>query len=79
MVAEKQKQESILSRICLAAFSECFIAWVHLKAIRIFVECVLRYGVPPDFNAFVLKVGKRLIFIHPITFYDIGSKQGKRI
>lgn len=60
MATEKQKQESILSRICLAAFSECFVAWIHLKAIRIFVECVLRYGLPPDFNAFVLKIPSKV-------------------
>eukprot|EP01055_Gregarina_sp_Pseudo9_P005266 Gregarina_sp_Pseudo_9__5265@NODE_600_length_2518_cov_96_441710_g566_i0_p1_GENE_NODE_600_length_2518_cov_96_441710_g566_i0NODE_600_length_2518_cov_96_441710_g566_i0_p1_ORF_typecomplete_len393_score89_34VATPase_C/PF03223_15/1_9e87Hkinase_dim/PF02895_14/0_077GSK3_bind/PF05350_12/0_14GSK3_bind/PF05350_12/3_4e03_NODE_600_length_2518_cov_96_441710_g566_i0841262 len=54
--AERTKQESVLSRICLAAFSECFVAWVHLKAIRLFVEAVLRYGVPPKFSAFIVRL-----------------------
>lgn len=54
--AERSKQESVLSRICLAAFSECFVAWVHLKAIRLFVEAVLRYGVPPKFSAFIVRL-----------------------
>eukprot|EP01053_Blabericola_migrator_P007651 Blabericola_migrator_1__7650@NODE_3904_length_1437_cov_142_446715_g2001_i2_p1_GENE_NODE_3904_length_1437_cov_142_446715_g2001_i2NODE_3904_length_1437_cov_142_446715_g2001_i2_p1_ORF_typecomplete_len186_score34_16VATPase_C/PF03223_15/2e38_NODE_3904_length_1437_cov_142_446715_g2001_i28011358 len=54
--AERSKQESVLTRICLAAFSECFVAWVHLKAIRLFVEAVLRYGVPPKFSAFIVRL-----------------------
>eukprot|EP01054_Gregarina_sp_Poly1_P005900 Gregarina_sp_Poly_1__5899@NODE_3106_length_1381_cov_275_700913_g397_i1_p1_GENE_NODE_3106_length_1381_cov_275_700913_g397_i1NODE_3106_length_1381_cov_275_700913_g397_i1_p1_ORF_typecomplete_len359_score61_70VATPase_C/PF03223_15/1_6e83Hkinase_dim/PF02895_14/0_062GSK3_bind/PF05350_12/0_15GSK3_bind/PF05350_12/4_7e03_NODE_3106_length_1381_cov_275_700913_g397_i12101286 len=54
--AERTKQESVLSRICLAAFSECFVAWVHLKAMRLFVEAVLRYGVPPKFAAFIVRL-----------------------
>lgn len=28
------------------AFSETVIAWTHLKAIRLFVESVLRFGLP---------------------------------
>jgi V-type H+-transporting ATPase subunit C len=39
-----------------ASFSEAFRAWIHLKAIRIFVESVLRYGLPVNFQAFLLKV-----------------------
>jgi len=53
--AEKSRQETFLTRVCFAAFSECFISWVHLKAMRIFVEAVLRFGVPPNFSAFFIK------------------------
>jgi len=28
------------------AFSETAIAWTHLKAVRLFVESVLRFGLP---------------------------------
>eukprot|EP00922_Rhytidocystis_sp_ex-Travisia-forbesii_P030587 GHVS01045175.1.p1 GENE.GHVS01045175.1~~GHVS01045175.1.p1 ORF type:complete len:398 (+),score=45.06 GHVS01045175.1:118-1311(+) len=53
--AEKTRQETFLSRICFAAFSDVFIAWIHLKAMRMFCEAVLRFGVPPSFCSFFVK------------------------
>lgn len=44
----KQVKETII-RWCKAHFGESYIAWVHLKVIRGFVESVLRYGLPLDF------------------------------
>ena len=51
---ELKKQESIVRKICQAAFSDAMVAWVHLKAIRTFVESVLRFGVPPNFGAYLI-------------------------
>jgi len=45
-------------------FSECFSSWIHLKAIRVFVESVLRYGLPPRFCSVLLKVDKNEKKIH---------------
>eukprot|EP01068_Selenidium_serpulae_P013935 Selendium_serpulae@DN6028_c0_g1_i10.p1 len=56
--AEKTKQETHVLRFCNAAFSDVFTAWVHLKAMRLFVEAVLRYGVPPQFASFFIKLKK---------------------
>lgn len=36
-------------RLTHAAYSDILSNWVHLKAIHIFVEAVLRYGLPPNF------------------------------
>jgi len=36
-----------------AAWSDVFIAWMHIKAMRIFVESVLRFGMPPSFASFI--------------------------
>jgi len=36
------------------AFEEAFSSWVHLIAIRLFVESILRYGLPPAYQAAVL-------------------------
>lgn len=36
-------------RLCRAAYSDIIQGWAHLKAIKVFVESVLRYGLPPDF------------------------------
>lgn len=52
---ELQKQEAGLKRHCAAAFSDALLAWMHLKSMRIFVEAILRYGVPPNFAGFVVK------------------------
>lgn len=46
------------------AFSECYSGWLHLKAIRIFVESVLRYGLPPQFCTLLLKVTRNETKIH---------------
>lgn len=52
---ELSKQELSLKRHCAAAFSDAIVAWMHLKAMRVFVEAILRYGVPPNFAAFIVK------------------------
>ncbi|XP_030897784.1 V-type proton ATPase subunit C 2-like [Leptonychotes weddellii] len=40
-------------------FSEAFIAWIHIKALRVFVESVLRYGLPVNFQAVLLQPHKK--------------------
>lgn len=55
MEAEQTKHEAFLSRVCFAAFSDIFVAWVHLKAMRVFCEAVLRFGVPANFVAIFLR------------------------
>ena len=56
--SELQKQEAVLKRVCLAAFSDAMVAWIHIKAIRTFVEAVLRYGVPPNFGSYLIRIGR---------------------
>lgn len=34
---------------CRTAFGEAFSSWIHICAVRLFVESVLRYGLPPKF------------------------------
>lgn len=38
-----------LSVILSQQYTQCFIAWVHLKCVRLFVESVLKFGVPVRF------------------------------
>ena len=33
------------------AHAQAFSAWIHICAVRLFCESVLRYGVPPKFLA----------------------------
>ncbi|KAI9474865.1 hypothetical protein BDB00DRAFT_860156 [Zychaea mexicana] len=46
----EREQQTELIRLSRTNFSEMFSSWVHLKALRVFVESVLRYGLPPDFT-----------------------------
>ncbi|CAG4966341.1 unnamed protein product [Colias eurytheme] len=54
LVTDKKKQFGPLVRWLKVNFSECFCAWIHVKALRVFVESVLRYGLPVNFQAAVL-------------------------
>jgi len=48
--ATRETQKNKLVLWCKTNFAEAFIAWIHLKAIRVFVESILRYGLPPHFQ-----------------------------
>ncbi|ODV72160.1 H(+)-transporting V1 sector ATPase subunit C [Cyberlindnera jadinii NRRL Y-1542] len=45
-----------LIRLARAAYSDITSNWFHLKSIRVFVESVLRYGLPPDFVTSIIKI-----------------------
>lgn len=61
---ELKQTKATIARWCKTHFGEVYSGWMHLKVIQLFVESVLRYGVPPDFvPIFVLydsKVEKEL-------------------
>ncbi|XP_047197672.1 V-type proton ATPase subunit C 1-B [Hippoglossus stenolepis] len=50
----KKEQCGIFVRWLKVNFSEVFTAWIHLKALRVFVESVLRYGLPVNYQALLL-------------------------
>uniref|UniRef100_A0A8D3BM22 V-type proton ATPase subunit C n=1 Tax=Scophthalmus maximus TaxID=52904 RepID=A0A8D3BM22_SCOMX len=56
---DKKKQFGPLVRWLKVNFSEAFIAWIHIKALRVFVESVLRYGLPVNFQAMLLQPSKK--------------------
>ncbi|XP_076064594.1 V-type proton ATPase subunit Vha44 [Oratosquilla oratoria] len=64
LINDKKKHFGPLVRWLKVNFSECFICWTHVKAIRVFVESVLRYGLPVNFQA---------ILVHP------NRKNAKRL
>ncbi|SCU88789.1 LAME_0E01156g1_1 [Lachancea meyersii CBS 8951] len=45
-----------LVRLAKTAYSDVFMNWFHIKALRVFVESVLRYGLPPHFNTRLIAV-----------------------
>ncbi|KAL3115425.1 hypothetical protein niasHT_020098 [Heterodera trifolii] len=58
LVQEKQRQYAPLVRWLKINFGEIFSAYVHVKALRVFVESVLRYGLPVNFMAAIMEPQK---------------------
>lgn len=56
---DKQRQYAPLVRWLTVNFSEAFIAWIHVKALRVFVESVLRYGLPVNFQAVLMRPNRK--------------------
>ncbi|KAE8605073.1 hypothetical protein XENTR_v10014958 [Xenopus tropicalis] len=59
LAADKKQLYGPLLRWLKVNFSEAFIGWIHIKALRVFVESVLRYGLPVNFQAVVLQPNKK--------------------
>eukprot|EP00002_Diphylleia_rotans_P011371 TRINITY_DN2249_c0_g1_i1.p1 TRINITY_DN2249_c0_g1~~TRINITY_DN2249_c0_g1_i1.p1 ORF type:complete len:316 (-),score=53.94 TRINITY_DN2249_c0_g1_i1:68-1015(-) len=49
----------LFQKWCVVNFSECYRTWIHLKAIRIFVESVLRFGLPASFSTALVVPSKK--------------------
>ncbi|CAG8849075.1 21425_t:CDS:2, partial [Racocetra persica] len=55
MGATEKELWSALLRLANTNFGEVFAAWIHFKAMKVYVESVLRYGLPPDFMSATIK------------------------
>jgi len=58
---DKKKQFGPLVRWLKVNFGESFTAWIHVKALRVFVESVLRFGLPVNFQGMVLLPQKKQV------------------
>nr|UJH94533.1 Vma5 [Starmerella bombicola] len=47
--ASERRQRSEVERLAAVTFSDIIKAWGHVKIIRVFVESVLRYGLPTSY------------------------------
>ncbi|NXU86532.1 VATC2 ATPase, partial [Xiphorhynchus elegans] len=56
-----QQSSGPLLRWLKVNFSEAFVAWIHVKALRVFVESVLRYGLPVNFQAMLLQPNRKSV------------------
>lgn len=54
LTEEAEEQHLLFAKWSETAFREVFIAMTHLKALRVFVESVLRYGLPVNFEVALL-------------------------
>jgi len=48
-----KRQHELVRGLYQAAWSDAMVAWTHIKAMRVFVESVLRFGMPPRFASFI--------------------------
>ncbi|KAG7663155.1 VMA5 [[Candida] subhashii] len=53
--ANELKSKNELIRLAKTAYSDIMANWFHLKVIRVYVEAVLRYGLPPQFDNYLIK------------------------
>lgn len=86
-----EKDKKTFYTLLWQQYCVCYVAWIHLKSIRVFVESLLKYGLPPRFISVVVQlpgnkeaeVRKRISEIYPDlstplehdTFYDNGALQ----
>jgi len=77
---EVDGMKSGLTRWCKTHYGEAFVAWMHIKVIRVFVESVLRYGLPVDFTAVLYKVkhGKDMDLTESLDRSLAPTKDGKK-
>jgi V-type H+-transporting ATPase subunit C len=78
---DKARLKKALTRWCDTNFAEAFVAWIHLKCIRVFVESVLRFGLPANFEAVLLWPNpKQVDAVHKSlksTFSHLGKHDDK--
>lgn len=72
LLVEVDGMKSALTRWCKNHYGDAFVAWVHMKVIRVFVESVLRYGLPVDFTAVLYKTHKEADLIRALD-QQLGS------
>jgi len=59
LTEELNRVKAELALWCKANFAEAFIIWLHMKAVRVHVESILRYGLPANYQALLLLPKKK--------------------
>lgn len=60
--AEEKRVWGETLRLARTGWSEGVMCLVHVICLRIFVEAVLRYGLPPDFSTGIVKVSSSISY-----------------
>ncbi|XP_063080307.1 V-type proton ATPase subunit C 1-B isoform X2 [Engraulis encrasicolus] len=61
LTVDKKEQYGTFVRWLKVNFSEVFVAWIHLKALRVFTESVLRYGLPVSYQVILLQPDRKSV------------------
>jgi V-type H+-transporting ATPase subunit C len=82
LTAEVAARKANLAEWCRTSFGEAFSALLHTLAVRLFVESILRYGLPPAFAAVLMtpdaKNAKRLRTVMASAFGRTASAHWKQ-
>ncbi|GLI62901.1 ATP synthase, subunit C [Volvox africanus] len=52
---DMEQKKGALEQWCKTAYGEVFSCYMHILVVRLFVESILRYGLPPTFQAAVVR------------------------
>jgi len=58
LTSERKKKFVNAVATTKSSFSDTFMIWIHIKAMRVFVEVVLRFGLPVNFQSFLVRPKK---------------------
>jgi len=59
LLSQKEVQKNKLVIWCKTNFAEADVAYIHLKAVRVFVESILRFGLPVSFQGLLIQPHKK--------------------
>jgi len=71
-----KRQRDLVHGLYQASWSDVFVAWMHIKAMRVFVESVLRFGMPPSFAAFILSPKGDAAAARKVLSETLGKQAG---
>ncbi|PRW57395.1 V-type proton ATPase subunit C [Chlorella sorokiniana] len=70
-------KRAALEQWCITSYGEAFSSWIHICAVRLFVESILRYGLPPQFHSVLMRPNpkqiSRLRKVMESAFSGVGS------
>ena len=66
-------------RLCRTGWSESVMSLIHVLVLRMFVETVLRYGLPLDYVGAVIKVCRKLSRIASVILTQALTDRSKEI
>jgi V-type H+-transporting ATPase subunit C len=82
LTADVAARKANLSEWCRTSFGDAFSALLHVFAVRLFVESILRYGLPPAFASVLMqpdaKHAKRLRGVMASAFGRTASAHWKQ-
>jgi V-type H+-transporting ATPase subunit C len=71
---EERKLWGEVLRLARTGWGEAVMVWVHVMCLRVFVETVLRYGLPLEFVAALVKVRNPPIYPVHIIYEELHTR-----
>jgi V-type H+-transporting ATPase subunit C len=79
LIIKLKDLEGVIMRACQVTYSDLMLASMHMKMLRLHVESVLRWGIPPNYFACVIKPqsGKDKLLFKSLTALFAETKDIK--